>query len=220
MSDTKDQAFLELEERPREAWELSPEGIADSNRRMIELQRDYRRAADTAAKALIPFKEVQAVAVFGAVAMPLWKEVPRFSPYQHHDIALWHACPGINLAVWLDSFKQLSSMRMAIVRALERIPDKEHEVVLDELAVNFLEHGTDRYVGNLCHYKKCPAAEPACEVPGCGAVGHLRQFSRYRFDQDDLHPDRCFRLFDRATATVNHAVNLPGPQETDSAGTA
>ena len=74
MSETDEQASLELGESRYEAWELSPEGIADNNRRMIERQQFYRRAADVATKALIPFKEVQAVAVLGSVAVPLWKD--------------------------------------------------------------------------------------------------------------------------------------------------
>jgi len=220
MSGIDDGFDLHEEDGRREARNLTPDGIAKSNRRMIERQQAFRRAADKAARALIPFKEVQAVAVFGAVAVPLWKEVPRFSPYSRNGVALWHESTAIDLAVWLDSFKQLASMRMAIIRALARNPDQGHQVVMDEMAINLLEHGTDRYVGSLCQFRKCPAAKQACEVPGCGAVGHLRQFRDYRFDQGELQPDRCFRLFDRATAAVSLAAELPGPEETESSGAA
>ena len=93
-------------------------------------------------------------------------------------------------------------------------------MVLEEISVNLLEQVTNRYVGNLCRFKKCPAAKRACEVPGCGAIGHLQQISGYRLSQDDLQSDRGVRLFDRATATVKQAIDLPGPPEAESADSA
>gem|GEM_PF-2137983 len=218
MSDTDEEAVSQLAEQPRHGRERSPDLIAVANRRMVERQQDYRHAADIAAKALIPFKEIQAVAVFGTVAIPLGKEISGTSRDRHNEVALWHECQGIDLAVWLDRFHQLSAMRTAINRALTLNRGPGKKVVLEEVAVHLFEHGTDRYVGTLCHYQKCPADKPACRVPGCGAVGHLRQFRDYRFDHDNLSDARCARLFDRASATVNRAVDLPGPQEEQASG--
>lgn len=216
MPETKEQAVLERGERRFEARELSPEGIADNNCRLIERQQAYRRGADIAASALIPFKEVQAIAVFGAVAAPLWKEVPRFDPYHSSGIALWHECARIDLAVWLERFHQLSSMRRAIDRALGRERWQGHEVALNDVSITILDADSGRYVGDLCQFIKCPAGDPACEVPGCGAVGHLRQFRDYLFDQDQLSPERCFQLFDRSTGSVRRAVDLPRPSESET----
>ena len=219
MSGADETAVLEPDAKRYRDWDPSPEGQAESNRRLIERQRRFRRAADLAAKALIPFKEVQAVSLFGPVAMPLWKEIPDIDVYRQRGIALWHECAGVDLAVWLNRFNQLSSMRMAIIRALTMNRDSGNLVALSEIAVNLLEHGTDRYVGSLCYFAKCPAGEAACAVAGCGAVGHLRQFRDYRFDHDNLAEGRCVTLFDRATATVTPAADLPGPAETPATDT-
>ncbi len=200
--------------------DLSPAGIAKSDGRMVARQHAFRCAADTAAKALIPFKEVQAVALFGPVAVPLWKEIPDIEVYRRTGIALWHECARIDLAVWLDRFNQLSAMRTAIIRALTLDRGPAHQVTLEEMAVNLFEHGTDRHVGNLCAFKACPADKPACEVPGCGAVGHLRQFRDHRVSADSLAPENSLRLFDRATSEVRRAADLPGPNDTRTRDTA
>ena len=78
---------VELERR-----ELSPEGISETNRHLVERQALFRRAADVAATALTGFDEVVAVVLFGSVGNPLWKEVPRFRSYRRAGIALWHEC--------------------------------------------------------------------------------------------------------------------------------
>ena len=52
--------------------------IEEQNRFMVRRQRELRTAADVVTKAWTAFPEVQALAVLGSVAKPLWKEVPRF----------------------------------------------------------------------------------------------------------------------------------------------
>ena len=56
--------------------------IEKQNRLMLDRQRQFRMAADVVADAWTGFAEVQAVAVIGSVANPLWKEVPRFREFR------------------------------------------------------------------------------------------------------------------------------------------
>ena len=70
---------------------------------MLERQHQFRIAADVVTEAWIAFPEVQAVAVIGSVAKPLWKEVPRFRPYRRKGIEIWHECGDLDLALWISS---------------------------------------------------------------------------------------------------------------------
>jgi hypothetical protein len=77
--------------------------IEEENRSLLRLQHDFRRAADIVTDALMIFEEVEAVAVIGSVAKPLWKEVPRFSEFRNAGIEVWHECKDLDLAVWISS---------------------------------------------------------------------------------------------------------------------
>ncbi len=77
MGDWREDDLVSFEVEP-ERYELSPEGIAETNRHLIERQALFRRAADVATAALTGYDEVMAVALFGSVGAPLWKQVPRF----------------------------------------------------------------------------------------------------------------------------------------------
>nr|WP_018235148.1 hypothetical protein [Ensifer sp. BR816] len=50
--------------------------IDSQNRYLLKRPQDYRLAADIIARAWATFPEVEAIAVIGSVAKPLWKEVP------------------------------------------------------------------------------------------------------------------------------------------------
>ena len=52
--------------------------IEAQNRYLLGCQRQFRMAADVAAQAWMAFPEVQAIAVIGFVAKPLWREIPPF----------------------------------------------------------------------------------------------------------------------------------------------
>ena len=55
-------------------------------------QYDFRRAADIVTDVLMVFEEVEAIAVIGSVAKPLWKEVPRFSRFRPQPVT--QPCTG------------------------------------------------------------------------------------------------------------------------------
>ena len=85
---------LEAEMERQEAYELSPAGIAEQNRYLLQRQQEFRLAADAVTAAWSERGEVEAVALFGSVAVALWKEVPRFRTYRRAGIALRHECKG------------------------------------------------------------------------------------------------------------------------------
>jgi predicted nucleotidyltransferase len=73
--------------------------IAEQDQSLLLRQQNFRHAADAVAAALAQFPEVRAIALFGSVARPLWREVPRFSDYRRHRIEVWHECKDVDLAV-------------------------------------------------------------------------------------------------------------------------
>jgi hypothetical protein len=65
------------------------------------------------------FEEVEAIAVSGSVAKPLWKEVPRFREFRRAGIEVWHA-KDLDLAMWISSQLRLAALRRARDLALRR----------------------------------------------------------------------------------------------------
>jgi hypothetical protein len=53
-------------------------------------QDQFRRAADSIAADLAQREEVRAVTLFGSLARPLVREVPRFQPFKRHGIEILH----------------------------------------------------------------------------------------------------------------------------------
>ncbi len=208
---------LESFEGEPERHELSPEGIAETNRHLVERQALFRRAADVATSALAGFDEVMSVALFGSVGTPLWKEVPRFRSYRRAGTVLWHECVDVDIAVWLSRLDRLREMRRKVNRALPIIlEDTGHGVASHQLDIFVIEPGTDRYLGRMCQFKACPADKADCLVPGCGATSFLQQHQGFVLQPDALNPARAVRLFDRTTGESRCAVDLPGPPEDET----
>ena len=208
---------LESIEVELERHELSPEGIAETNRHLVARQARFRRAADVATSALAGFDEVIAFVLFGSVGAPLWKEVPRFRNYRRAGIALWHECADVDIAVWMGRLDRLREMRRTVNRALPVIlEDTGHGVASHQLDIFVLEPRTNRYLGRMCQFKACPAAKAECLVPGCGATSFLQQHQGFVLQPDALGPARAVRLFDRTTGESRRAVDLPGPPEDET----
>lgn len=214
MSDWREEHEFEAFEADLKQHELSPAGIEEANSRLVERQALFRRAADVATVALARFDEVLAIGLFGSVASPLWKEVSRFSNYRRAGIALWHECKDVDIAVWLDRLDRLREMRRRINRALPAIfKETGQGVASHQLDKFLLEPRTDRYLGQMCQFKACPAGKAACLVPGCGTTPFLQQQEGFVLHADAFGPTRLVRLYDRATSEIHHAVDLPGPVE-------
>ena len=60
-----------------------------------------------------------------------------------------------------------------------------------------MEPGTNRFLGNLCSYAKCPKGKPDCRVEGCGKTPHLKQHDDFNLYDDALSPGKIRILFER-----------------------
>lgn len=203
-------------ERKEEEHDLSPAGIAEQNRLLLRRYHEFRSAADAVVAAWRAHEEVAAVALIGSLAVVPWQEVPRFSTYRRAGIALWHECNDLDLALWLTDLGDLNGLRRAKDRALRELYEKTSSGVASHHVDAFiLEPGTDRYLGRLCGFNRCPKKKPECRAPGCGATKFLQQIEDFRWRPDSLAADRSLRLFDRESGHLARAANLPLPIEDD-----
>src|SRR5271170_2698015 len=173
--------------------------IAAQEQYLIERQRRFRVAADLVTAALARDEAVQAVALIGSVARPLWREVPRFPEFRHHDIAVVHECKDVDLAVWISRLDGLGALRRASGRAASKVLALTGSGVAHHEVEGFLlEPGTNRYLGRLCHYARCPADKRNCRAAGCGREKFLQQHDDFVFWPDAIAEGGVLRLFDRA----------------------
>ncbi len=207
-----DEIAIEEWERQEEEHALSPAGITEQNDGLLRRYREFRRAADAVVAIWRNHPEVMAAALIGSVAKAPWKEVPRFTSYRRAGIALWHECKDVDLAVWLAHLRDLNGLRRAKDRALRDLHEEtEAGVASHQVDVFVLEPGTDRYLGRLCQFNRCPKGKAECLVPGCGVTKFLRQHESFRWRPESLAADRTVRLFDRATGGLRRAADLPLP---------
>src|SRR3990172_3032957 len=80
----------------------SAKAIAEENEGMRRRQEQFRMAAEFVAAAFGELPQVQQVALFGSVALPLFEEIPRFRRYRIHQVAILHECKDVDLAVWVS----------------------------------------------------------------------------------------------------------------------
>lgn len=155
------------------------QAIEEQNRYMLKRQHEFRMAADVVTDAFMRFEEVEAVAVIGSVAKPLWKEVPRFAEFRRAGIEVWHECKDLDLAVWLSSFDRLEKLRRKRDTCLRDAyaAGTGPSVANHQVEVFLFEPGTDRHLGRLCNFNACPKHKPDCAVP-VAARGRLLGWSR------------------------------------------
>lgn len=188
--------------------------IEEQNRYLLARQREFRLAADVVARALARFSEVEAIAVIGSVAVPLWKEVPRFSEFRREGIEVWHECGDLDLAVWVESQSRLGELRRTSVRALRDAYETGLGVSVanHQLDVFLFEPGTDRYLGRLCSYSSCPKGKQDCLAPGCGEVPFNKQIEGFRPYADLLAGTDASMLYRRGRGVVRSALDLPATE--------
>lgn len=188
--------------------------IESQNNAMLRQQHNFRVAANVVTDALIPFEEIEAVAVIGSVAKPLWKEVPRFSDFRRAGIAIWHECKDLDLAVWLSAQRRLEDLRRARDHALRAayLEGKHSGVVAHQVEIFLIEPGTDRYLGRLCCFNACPKGKRDCLVPGCGAVPFNRVVEGFRPHKSLLAPAAHAMLYRRGQGRLMSALDLPPPE--------
>jgi hypothetical protein len=175
------------------------EDIEETNRDMLLRQEEFLRAARFIARAFSRIPEVTQVVLFGSVAGPLEKEVPRFREYRRRGIAVYHECKDADLAVRMTRIDRLRSLYKARGRALF---DLHRElgigVTHEQVEVFVLDAATGRYLGRLCRFGRCPKPGKAvCLAPGCGDPPFLKR-DNFQLRSDALDPGRSLVLFDRA----------------------
>lgn len=186
--------------------------IEEQNRYLLRLQHDFRRAADIVTDALMTFEEVEAIAVIGSVAKPLWKEIPRFREFRRAGIEVWHECKDLDLAVWISSQLRLGALRRARDFALREGYEsgKGPGTANHQVEIFLIEPGTDRYLGRLCNFSACPKNKPECHVAGCGAIPFNKRVDGFAPHADLLASVSYSMLYQRGAGRLRSALNLPG----------
>jgi len=189
--------------------------IEEQNQRMLRQQHDFRRAADIVTDALMAFEEVEAIAVIGSVAKPLWKEVPRFSEFRRAGIEVWHECKDVDLAVWISSQHRLGTLRRARDLALRNAYEAGvgPSTANHQVEIFLIEPNSDRYLGRLCNFNECPKGKPQCRVPGCGTIRFNKIVDGFVPYRDLLASASYAMLYRRGEGRLRSALDLPGVEE-------
>jgi hypothetical protein len=186
--------------------------IEEQNRYLVSRRQDFRRAADIVTDALMGFEEVEAIAVIGSVAKPLWKEVPRFREFRRDGIEIWHECKDLDLAIWISSQLRLGALRRAQDSALRRSYESGigPSTASHQVEIFLIEPVTDRYLGRLCNFSECPKGKRECLVPGCGTVPFNRWVDGFVPYADLLASASSAMLYRRGAGRLRSALDLPG----------
>lgn len=178
--------------------------IDDDNAAMLRRRDCFRRFADLFATAAAQLDFVQRIVLFGSVAAPLKKEIPRHARLRRARVAIWHECKDVDLAIWVTDLTRLRALKRVVsdttnawqtIAHAENLPGIPHHAV----DVFLLEPGTHRFRGNLCSFGQCPKERPECAVTGCGAQPFLRLYEDFRFDRSAPLRAPAIVLFDRAS---------------------
>jgi hypothetical protein len=177
---------------------------------MLDWQAQFRLAADAVTAALAGVPEVEGVALIGSVARPLWREVPRFQPFRHWGIPIWHECKDVDLAVWLDRLDRLQTLNRARSVALHQLfKERQIGVAHHQVEIFILQGEANAYRGRLCSFSQCPKGKRECLVPECGRDPFLQQHAGFTFWPDALAPDKIMLLFDRRRGILRRASETP-----------
>jgi hypothetical protein len=193
--------------------------IAAQDRQMLDRQAQFRLAADAVTAALAGVPEVEAVALIGSVARPLWREVPRFQPFRHWDVPVWHECKDVDLAVWLDRLDRLHTLTRARSMALQHLFEERQIGVAHHQVEIFVLQGEATYRGRLCLFSQCPKGKQECLIPGCGRDPFLQQHAGFTFWPDALAPDRIMLLYDRPRGMLRRAADTLAEGQDDHVAT-
>jgi predicted nucleotidyltransferase len=189
--------------------------IAEQDRYMLARLAAFRRAADAVVTAFATFPEVRAVTLFGSVARPLGREVPRFQRFRRFGIELLHECKDVDLAVLIDGCDNLSALNRARNKAVaDTHAAGSLGVAHHQVDVFLFNDGWNNYLGRLCTYGRCPKGKVECLVPGCGSKPFLKQHREFAFRFDALAADRIVPLYERGRGVLCHASDFDNATRT------
>jgi hypothetical protein len=166
--------------------------LKDDDRYTLRRYEDFRAAAGHVAEAFARVRTVRRVALIGSIASQSRIESGR------RRRGYLHEPKDVDLAVWLDDVTDLDGLRKLSAQALNRLwHDKEVGVAHHQVDV-FLLDATDRYLGRLCRFNRCPKDRPECRVNGCGNLPFLQQHEDFVFNSaKSLDPARIQVLYER-----------------------
>ena len=223
VGEDEEATWREILEEEEEAEEVVDPARVDQD--LLRRQREFRLAAEYIARDLSRVPEVEKIVLFGSVAAPLEKEVPRFREYRRRGIPVFHECKDVDLAVWMRSFERLKDLQRARAQALNRLfKEKGIGVAHHQVEIFLFEPESGRHVGRLCHFGTCPKeGKPECLVPGCGASPFLRLFPDFIFEPNALDPSKSVVLYVRSGRSVEcapapPAAGSPGAEDGGQAG--
>ena len=172
--------------------------IQEENQAMLRRQEQFRIAAQYIAGSLSSIPEVQKAVLFGSVAKPLEKEIPRFHKFRRANIAINHECQDMDMAVWVSDLGCLKTIQKARSQALNNLlAEKQIGVAHNQADIFIMEPETDRYLGRLCIFGSCPKEKDKCRVPMCGETMFLQQHEDFKFEPKDLDDGTSVVLFER-----------------------
>jgi hypothetical protein len=176
---------------------------------MLARQATFRRAADAIAADLAKIPEVRAVALFGSLARPLVREVPRFQPFKRHGIEILHECGDIDLAIAIDRLDNLAALNRARNRAVvDLFKQSGIGVAHHQVDVFLFGEGWNDYLGRLCSFAQCPKGKVECLTPGCGREPFLRQHKGFVLEPGALAPNLSVPLYERGRGFLRRASDL------------
>ncbi len=182
--------------------------INEEDREMLKRQEDFRKAARALTRHLAEIPAVRRVVLFGSTVLPLWKEVPRFARLRKKQIKIYHEVGNIDLAVWVAKPFNADQLRKTMGSTVNELVQKEVylSVASHHFSIHLIEQNTvagtpglpsaGRYLGMVCHYKKCPNQKPECFVDGCGAVKHVRILPWFNLKPHRLNTHNSQVLYD------------------------
>ena len=197
-------ACLEYDESIFDAddYFLDQQEIQEVNHEMLRRQEQFSIAAKYVADCLSGIPEVQKVVLFGSVAKPLNKEVPRFHKFRRAGIATYHECRDIDMAVWIFDLSHLKAIQRARSQALnDLLAEKQIGVAHHQVDIFVMEPISDRYLGRLCIFGSCPKGKDECRISGCGEPMFLQQLEDFKFETKNLNEDASVVLFERCMET-------------------
>ena len=178
--------------------------IQEENQAMLRRHEQFRIAAQYVADSLSSIPEVQKAVLFGSVAKPLEKEVPRFRKFRRAGIAINHECQDVDMAVWVSDLGRLKSIQKARSQALNNLlAEKQIGVAHHQVDIFIMEPETNRYLGRLCTFGSCPKEKDKCRVPRCGETRFLQQHEDFKFEPKDLDNETSVVLFERCEESID-----------------
>jgi hypothetical protein len=186
--------------------------IAEQDRHMLARHAAFRRGAHAITADFAKIPEVRAVTLFGSVAQPLVREVPRFQPFRRLGIKIHHECGDIDLAIWIDRLDNLAALNRARSQAVVNLHRESGiGIAHHQVDIFLFGKGWNDYLGRLCTYAQCPKGKLDCLTPGCGRELFLKQHQGFVLKPDALAADRAVPLYERGRGLLRRASDCEAP---------